>query len=394
MSDPIDTFLQTPAPHRRFFKKRLLRATISMLALSFGFASPTAGEWRQSGAKAADYTSAEQAKTGECTSSKDVFLNPFNSHSAHHRPIGTEAEYASDSHPSTVSWLQNPSQSININVGAPWGVSVATTEASDPLYTIGVASLKCDQIQGFPREIKLPREGLITPIKLSRSGCTDGVVVIYDRDHQIPHQIRQYNWNDGSPLGGQYKTWDMRGLGHGTHPGDRIGTSASGVAALFGVLRGDEINDPNKKVEHALQMGLPRKPGHCAMMLSREVVLPAVSGDRSMFADGNNLGSIPYGGLMALLPTTKGGPDLDSLGLTARGKRLAEAVRDYGIYAVDGADCVGIRTDQYVANPSELKEALSSIYPYIRMVLNNDVLGSPTAGGGNPRALNCAFDTR
>ncbi len=130
------------------------------------------------------------------------------------------------------------------------------------------------------------------------------------------------------------------------------------------------------------------------MMLSREVVLPAVTGDGSMFMEGHNLGNIPYGGLMALLPSTKGGPDLDKLGLSARGKRLAETVRDYGIYAVDGANCAAIRADQYVINPGELVAALSAIYPYIRMVLNNDVLGSPTAGGGNPRAPNCAFDVR
>ncbi|MBK8210799.1 MAG: hypothetical protein IPK78_13360 [Rhodospirillales bacterium] len=95
---------------------------------------------------------------------------------------------------------------------------------------------------------------------------------------------------------------------------------------------------------------------------------------------------------MALLPTSKGGPNLDSLGLTPRGKQLAAAVRDYGIYAVDGSDCVAIRADQYVANTSELKTALSKIYPYMRMVLNNDVLGSTVAGGGTGIAPNCAFD--
>ncbi|MBK8210798.1 MAG: hypothetical protein IPK78_13355 [Rhodospirillales bacterium] len=226
-----------------------------------------------------------------CTTAGDLFLNPFTKSSAHHRPIGTGAIYASDSHPSTVSW--RGARSININAGAPWGVSVAATDASDPLYTIRGTSLKCDTTEGLPKTIRLPKQGFITPIKLNSNGCTDGVVVIYDRDQQIPHQIRQYNWNGGSPLGGQYKSWNVRGLGHGTRPGERIGTSASGVAALFGVLRGDEINDPNKKIEHALQMGLPRTPGQCAMMLSREVVLPATSGDSSMYQAGKNLGNIP-----------------------------------------------------------------------------------------------------
>ena len=95
---------------------------------------------------------------------------------------------------------------------------------------------------------------------------------------------------------------------------------------------------------------------------------------------------------MALPPPAKGGPDLDSLGLTDRGKRLAEAVRDYGIYAVDTGACPALRADQYVLDTGELKAALSRIYPYIRRVLNNDVLGTPTAGGGAGIAPNCAND--
>jgi hypothetical protein len=45
-----------------------------------------------------------------------------------------------------------------------------------------------------------------------------------------------------------------------------------------------------------------------------------------------------------------------------------------------------------VNNKGELETALSRIYPHIRMILNNDVLGSPTAGGGSGMAPNCAYD--
>jgi hypothetical protein len=325
-----------------------------------------------------------------CTTPKDPFLNPFNKKSAHHRPIGTGAQYAGRTHPSTNSWLKVTG--ININVGAPWGVSVASADATDPLRTVGAINRICDRIEGLPKTIRMPREGFVTKVKLNSNGCTDGVVVLYDRVQKVPHQLRQYNWNAGKPLAGQYKTWDINGLGHGVRLGDRVGTSASGVAALFGVLRGDEINDPKKKVEHALQMILPALPSHCAMMLSREIVLPAVSGDGFMNRPGNNLGNIPYGALMALPPPAKGGPDIDGLGLSARGKRLAEAVRDYGIYAVDAGHCPALRADQYVQNTGELTAALSKIYPYIRRVLNNNVLGSPTTGGGTALAPNCAND--
>ena len=327
-----------------------------------------------------------------CTTSKIPFLNPFSKDSAHHRPIGDEAVYADDSDPSTVSWFKNPGKSININVGAPWGVSVASTVKTDPMVTVGAISLKCDKIEGLPVTIRMPADGFITPVKLNSNGCTDGVVVLYDKAKSLPHQLRQYNWNGGVPLAGQYKTWSISGLGHGTRPGERLGTSASGVAALFGLLRGNEINRSNKKVEHALQMILPSAPSHCAMMMSREIVLPATGGDGYMTKPGYNLGNIPYGALMALPPPAKGGPNLDALGLTDRGKRLAEAVRDYGIYAVDTGACPALRADQYVLDTGELKATLSKIYPYIRRVLNNDVLGTRTAGGGAGIAPNCAND--
>lgn len=290
--------------------------------------------------------------------------------------------------------MKNTSRSVNFNAGAPWGVSVASTDGTDRMQTIGAGPARCDKIKGLPVTIRFPRNGFITRIVYNSNGCTDGVVVIYDSVAKVPHQLRQYNWNNGHPIAGQHVTWDIAGLGHGVRPGDRVGTSASGVAALFGVLRADEINDrdPDRKIEHALQVSMPRKPGSLNM-LSRKVVLPAVSGDGSMFQDGYNQGNIPYGALLALLPETKGGPNLDKLGLSMRGRRLAEAIRDYGLYAVDGADAVAIRTDQYVQNTDELKQAMKAIYPYIRMVTNNDVLGSAVAGGGTPLAPNCAFDS-
>lgn len=328
-----------------------------------------------------------------CTTPKDPFLNPFSKNSAHHRPVGSGAQYAAGNHPSTSSWMKNTKRSIVINVGAPWGVSLAATDAGDPLRTVGAVSLRCNKVQGFPKTIRMPKEGFPTPV-LIQDGCTDGVVVIYDRVQNVPHQIRQYNWNSGRPLGGQYKTWSINGLGHGTKPGERVGTSASGVAAMFGLLRGDEINNSNRKIEHALQMALPRKPGNCANMLARKFVLPATSGDTSMNSAGHNQGNIPYGALMALPPPAKGGPNLDSLGLTPRGKKLAEAVRDYGIYVVDGAGCNAIRADQHVGNTTDLKAALTKIYPHIRMILNNDVLRTPTAGGGTGLGQNCANDAR
>jgi hypothetical protein len=324
-----------------------------------------------------------------CSSPKnDLFLNPYGRDSAHHRPIGSGASFASNDHPATRDWLK--ATQLNLNTGAPWGTSVTETDASDPIRLIA-AQARCDNVVGLPLTLRLPREGFKTVIASNASGCPDGVVVIYDRAIDKVHQLRQYDWNDGRPTAGQYRTWDIRGLGHGTQPGQRLGTSASGVAGLFGVLRGFEINTPGHHIEHALRIGLPGKPG-CKTMLSRDFVLPATSGDRNRNQTGFNTGHIPYGGLLALPPSV----NINSLGLSEPGRRLAAAIQNYGMYAMDNGGCTAgtIEADQTVsaAIKSQLRHDIRKIYPHIRMLLNNNVLGASVAGGGSPRAPNCAFN--
>lgn len=318
----------------------------------------------------------------------DLFLNPFNKASAHHRPIGTGANYTSTTSAATVAWRK--AAHFNINVGAPFGVHMVVTGPRDPIRAIG-AKAACDKVLNLPAAVRLPAGGLITTIRTNANGCPDGDIIVHDGTTGVGHHLRQYNHNNGNPTAGQYRTVDVRGLGHGTRPGHRVGSYATGIAAPFGLLRGQEINTPGSPIRHALQMVMPRKPG-CKIMLSRTVVLPATSGDRNASSPGYNTGSIPYGGLLALPPTV----NLNTLGLSEPGRRLADAIRNYGIYVVDGGGCAAgaIRSDQTVSSSvlSQLRKDIRKIYPHIRLVLNNNVLGSPVAGGGTPLAPNCAFD--
>lgn len=352
---------------------------VGTLAASCGGTEP---EWEET-------TSA--ARSPACMASMDPFLNPFNKRSAHHRPIGADAVYASASDPATRDW--NGANGMAINVGAPWGVSLADTDARDGVRTIAANPLKCDRVVGLPVSLRFPLEGFQTNVVMNASGCTDGVVVIYDRPAQKPHQLRQYSWNGGRPKAGQHKTWDIRGLGHGTRPGERVGTSASGVAAMFGLLRGHEVNTRGYKIQHVLQLVLPRTPGHCAMMLSRGIVYPAVSTDGSANQGNNNRGHIPYGGLIAIPPESKGGPNLDRLGLSEPGRRVVQALRDYGAIAVDGGNCAALRADQHVSAKvvSQIRADLSKVYRFMRLV-KNTAPAQVTSGGGAPLAPNCAFD--
>lgn len=338
-------------------------------------------------------TATEQCESPHDEAPQSLLLNPFNRHSAHHHPIGSEAHYASTDDPATLSWLSG--STLAINVGAPWGVSVGQTDSSDSLMMVKAKAVGQARISGLPVKLRLPRNGFETKIATGNLGNTDGVVVLYDYESGQVAQLRQYNWNNGSPTAGQYRRWDIKGLGHGTEIGDRVGTSASGVAALFGLLRGFEMNAPGRPIQHALQVGLPGKhiAGRtCNIMLSRDIVLPATSRDGSALSEANNTGSIPYGALLALPPNV----DLVGLGLSEPGLRLAEAIRDYGIYVVDTAGCENgaIRADQFISDEvlTQLRTDIPKIYPYIRMITNNNALENDVAGGGRARAPNCAFD--
>jgi hypothetical protein len=326
-----------------------------------------------------------------CSAPKNIFLNPFSKQSAHHRPIGTGAQYAGDSHPATRDWLK--ASSFAVNVGGPWGVDVAEVGAGDPVMTVQKKGGSGGY--GLPQTIRLPDGGLKTKVGYNALGSTDGVAIIYDSVDRMTHQLRNYEWNNGKPVALQYLNWSITGLGHGTRPGQRIGTSASGVAALFGILRGHEINAAGYSIDHALQIALPRRhlPNQrCNIMLSKDIVPPATTRDGSAGNADENTGNIPYGALLALPSSVS----ISALGLSEPGTRLARALRDYGMYVVDGGGCGGgaIRADQFVSDQTanQLRRDIPKIYRHIRMVLNNDVLGSPVAGGGSALAPNCAVD--
>ncbi len=124
------------------------------------------------------------------------------------------------------------------------------------------------------------------------------------------------------------------------------------------------------------------------------MVLPAVGRD-AVIAPGSNTGHIPYGALLAL----PRGTDLAALRLSEPGRRLAAAIRDYGIYAVDGGGCEqGVLRGDSTIRPATLallNADIPKLYPLIRMVLNNDILADPSpaaAGRSHPTARSTRSD--
>jgi hypothetical protein len=345
--------------------------------------------------------------------SGDWFCNPFTADSAHHRPIGTGAEYAAVDHPAVKDWLKG--SQLNINSGSkPHGLFMIDAGADGPLITVG-ARADAGHIHGLPATVRFPAGG----VPLDFPAHFDGNIAIFDRSvNQFAH-FRQYAWNQGNPVAGQYRRYEPVSAGHGARLADRIGTSASGVAAPFGILRGWELKKEGHRIGHALQMVLPRLPDNSVMMLSREVWWPAVGMDGSAYTKAtHNTGNIPYGSLWAVPPVSKGGPDLTKLGLSEMGLRLAECMRDYGIYVVDGGGSPSLRCDQGVDDiHAELVASTRAIYKHIRLVVNSVpdrgkviynvgdsgvnptggpnkqiVAGDFPAGGGDPLAPNTAID--
>jgi hypothetical protein len=359
--------------------------------------------------------------------SADWFYNPFSKDSTHHRPIGTGAQYAAANHPAVVDFLTGTA--FNINPGnRPWGCGVWEAKPDDPLFTVAYGGRDDGGRSGeFPVRCRLPLDLEMVQARNS-GGNFDGVLVVYDRAADTIHHFRQFNWNTdkptpaAQPTAGSHKTWSIRGPAHAEKLGDRIGTSASGVAAMFGILRGWEVKAPGHPIGHALQLVVPRtqKLGNMEIMLAREVWWPAVSMDGSAYTNPrHNTGHVPYGSLWALPPIAKGGPDLAKLGLSEKGRRLAECIRDYGLYVVDGGGATAIRADQDFEPEliKELKAESAKFYRFIRLVENSvpdagkvvfkvgdsatQPSGGPSrqilaggfpAGGGRPLAPNTAID--
>ena len=323
-----------------------------------------------------------------CAAPRDWFLNPFTARSAQHRPIGTGARLAGPSHPATRDWLTARALAIG-GQGADDPV-VAATEAADPLRVVRPLN-GCGPVSGLPITIRLPRAGVPLPATAAGS-CAGWSVVVHDRVTGATHEFGQFRWGGGGPVARLHRGWDIRGLGHGIHPLRRIGLAPSGASALLGLLRGHEIDTPGRPIEHALLAVLPSRAG-CRSLLSSEVVLPAVARDTAA-ERGGDTGHVPRGALLALPRTV----DLAALRLSEPGRRLATALRDYGVYALDAGGCTAgrLRTDGAVrpATLARLSSDLARIYPHVRMVLNNDILAQAVAGGGTATAPNCAIDAR
>lgn len=351
----------------------------------------------------------------------DFVLNPYIAASAHHRPVGTGAQFAAADHPETLSWMdwkdqRNSPGGPNLNIGFPFG---------RPYYPINNNSPRADILR-VPKPpydgefIDIPAYNVPVPaggiphMKPGHAGDDSEMCLINEEtgevweyrgaDVQPGYPAPFHRWNAGSLQkhwvipNGNPNVGRTSGLGHGLFGGDRVGPSASGVGSRFGVVMANEMNGL-EPIRHVWQIAMPRKQFHGQppnnerkQMLSRQRVLPATSIDGRL-GDNDNVGHVVYGRVYALPLSV----NINSFGFTAQERLIAQSWQEYGIVPVDGAGAVAFRADQYctATHRDRIRRVWMEVADLMRPILNsawdpNDRL-KPT-GGGDPIAPNSAYD--
>jgi len=321
----------------------------------------------------------------------DYAKNPFTADSHHHMPIGSGATYANTSDAAYVD-LQRADGFVSLNSNNGYGKNVFQAKLSDPLKTITWNG----QENGYglgetgpanPGNIHFPANALITAI--TGSPIDRGIAII-DPDGVTVYELRGYNNTPATPQASGLRMYDANSRGYDLGSA-RYGFSASGVGNLFGLLRGFEFNDTATIIRHVLQLALSYNADtewtqdHGGPILQGDYISPANGVDSRCNTDVDSCtGNVKYGSRWAIPPESKGGPDLDSLGLTAREMQLAICLRDFGTIVIDGTDSAAMRCDQgwnsgvLVA----VRDAMRELWPRLRRITNSTVITGDVIGGG------------
>lgn len=317
---------------------------------------------------------------GEATAAADLFLNPFNAASAHHRPVGSGAQFAGDTHATTIAL--NQENFTGLNVGLPSGVYFVKNAPTDPLRTINWSGTGTGAGLPYPN-LRVPSE-LFT---LGASGQTQ-IVLIYDSETSMIHEFRGWFGNAGAPQALVRFSVDPSARGHNSVT---VGTSATGMSRLIGMQRGHELNSESfGPIRHVMQLNANNSGS--TQKFANSYLWPAIQKGSSCNGTTICISAIPYGALFALPSSRFTDTFINSMGLSALGKRLAVQLRDYGAYLTDYAIGSPGPSDQSVTVDAEYLTQMQIIYPNLRWVMNNSEVDS-CSGGGTPIAINNAYDS-
>lgn len=324
-------------------------------------------------------------------------LNPFKAAAATHIPIGSSATFESASDPATddmlnIAGIVIPNRDASSASYPFGGAYVAEASSGDTEYTVTAAPGETP-FGDIPVTLKIPEH-----VKTLTATTGDRTCMITAPDGVTQYNFYHFRWDGSKFVAGGCRTYQLDGLGHGTTAGDRVGTSASGMAHFGTFYRPEWYHDKSIVVPCMIHLVLPR----CATYsrgLSTGLELPATTRDSGW--ETINSGNIPYGSVFSFVH----GFNLNSLGLSADGLRtLAQPIYDYGMIPIDGRGCTsyaalrctsGNQTHQNLpeAAAAVLAADIEKIRPHLRRITNGEWFdGQTVRGGGTPRAANRAFD--
>ena len=374
---------------------------------------------------------------GGAPSPADLFLNPFNKDSAHHRPIGAGAAYgipggaefktfaASDPHYTAPGPLDDRSELAarigqficgKSNQGRKW---IYRVSATDPERTIVITDGPPVTIGMPPGDTTPGGGGAYYPPVPSDGG--DFTIGFYRRNGGTADILDMFTGFDyAGSRASDHGSYPLAGLDTGEQPG--YYKSAAHLRWPGTVLRGHEINatDPGP-IHHALNCTATRHSAPAsAHILNRQVVWPAWGVDATAnensarFDPSHNHGFLPYGTRLAVRLSDWNTVRNLVPAANQRGRAMVDVLTFYGVYVVDGhgeaaasnpsQGKLQLRIDGLVGkDPSgrdipgvvdDINEALGIILPYLYPVRNprpHDTNGNERhtnglcyAGGGGP----------
>lgn len=368
------------------------------------------------------------ARGQDGANSKDLFQNPFNRFSAHHRPVGAGAEYGvpGTTGPATRGRIAIVTR-ISLSMSPATRKYLYRVSPDDPFRTIrydpstgGGAAAG----QGLPLTLRMPADGPYPTAGEDRN------VILWPRDGGTQDLCTMFYGFDNRTGTARYaKAWPFGGIDF-ADGSDKFGpgSGASRMRWPSGVLRGFEINPENPApIRHCFQ-GTATRHSHpdsrkspkapaSRHVLGKTHVWPAYGTDSGADRPDSNLGDIPYGTRLVIRRQDFG--LRDQLGLSARGLVLFDTLCYYGMYLVDGQGqydaandgaVIQQRCDQTITaeTAADVNAQLMKILPLLWPVRNPRPLeretevfsrdGLPYAGGGGPldpaQSINTAWDAR
>jgi hypothetical protein len=358
----------------------------------------------------------------------EIFANPFNKDSAHHRPLTDAAVYGAPGEPMTDLWIATvPANNGQpgggtqgfINPGSPYGVNTLIELESNPERPLeqrncndsGSAPSTAPWDFNKPATLRIPDNSFAEIPGSDVPQCAvDRLVCTLRLPHSALRFIETFETNrkNSPPVyrARIARNVDMTGLGHGSTLGQRVGATATGSSVLLGAIRKEEI-DNDIPITHAIKLAVWWRDSQPWQLISREIQWPATAGDGGANKEDHANGLLPYGLCLAIPRQITLTQDMF---LTNFGFRLSLALQQYGAYIMDAAGGIIARAEKSVGTEgrNDFRRCLALLRPVLNNVdgataeivkggsrgqTNGGSIGTPGAAyNGTPLAPNTAFD--